>query len=38
MLMSYKLQPNFDDVKFQIYEMNPDVGGTWYENRYPGYA
>lgn len=21
-----------------IYEKNPEVGGTWYENRYPGLA
>lgn len=38
LLMAYKLQRNFDDVEFQIYEKNPDVGGTWYENRYPGCA
>lgn len=36
--MGYKLQRNFDDLDFQIYEKNPDVGGTWYENRYPGCA
>jgi hypothetical protein len=24
-------------VDLQIYEKNPDVGGTWFENRYPGY-
>src|SRR5262249_9681374 len=23
-------------VAFEIVEKNPDVGGTWYENRYPG--
>lgn len=23
-------------VPFTIFEKNPDVGGTWYENRYPG--
>ncbi|MCY4095751.1 MAG: NAD(P)/FAD-dependent oxidoreductase, partial [Gammaproteobacteria bacterium] len=23
-------------VKFTIFEKNADVGGTWYENRYPG--
>jgi len=23
-------------VAFQVVEKNPDVGGTWYENRYPG--
>ncbi|OQD79940.1 hypothetical protein PENANT_c041G06287 [Penicillium antarcticum] len=38
LLMAYKLQRNFDDLEFQIYEKNPDVGGTWYENRYPGCA
>lgn len=27
---------NFIDL--QIYEKNPDLGGTWYENRYPGAA
>ncbi|KAB8211787.1 hypothetical protein BDV34DRAFT_219001 [Aspergillus parasiticus] len=38
LLMAYKLQRNFDNVEFQIYEKNPDIGGTWYENRYPGCA
>lgn len=23
-------------IRFQIVEKNPGVGGTWYENRYPG--
>lgn len=23
---------------FQVYEKNPSVGGTWFENRYPGCA
>ncbi|OQV04653.1 hypothetical protein CLAIMM_09506 [Cladophialophora immunda] len=27
--------PNLDLV---IYDKNPDVGGTWFENRYPGIA
>lgn len=27
-----------DDIDFSIYEKNPDVGGTWYENTYPGAA
>ena len=27
---------NFIDLK--IYEKNSDIGGTWYENRYPGAA
>ncbi|KAF2008868.1 FAD/NAD(P)-binding domain-containing protein [Aaosphaeria arxii CBS 175.79] len=26
------------NVTFQIYEKNQDVGGTWFENRYPGAA
>lgn len=21
---------------YQIYEKNPELSGTWYENRYPG--
>ncbi|KAI8716032.1 hypothetical protein NCS52_00895700 [Fusarium sp. LHS14.1] len=27
-----------DFIQLQIYEKNPDVGGAWYENRYPGAA
>ncbi|MCJ1297802.1 hypothetical protein MMC08_000590 [Hypocenomyce scalaris] len=38
LLMAYKLQRNFDNLEFVIYEKNPDIGGTWYENRYPGCA
>lgn len=30
-----KLDSQFD---FTIYEKNADVGGTWWENRYPGAA
>lgn len=26
------------NVELCIYEKNPDVGGSWYENRYPGCA
>jgi cation diffusion facilitator CzcD-associated flavoprotein CzcO len=25
-------------ITFQIYEKNANVGGTWFENRYPGAA
>jgi cation diffusion facilitator CzcD-associated flavoprotein CzcO len=25
-------------IDLQIYEKNADVGGTWYENTYPGAA
>lgn len=30
-----KYVPN---IELTIYEKNPEVGGTWYENRYPGCA
>lgn len=26
------------NLDLQIYEKNPDITGTWYENRYPGCA
>jgi hypothetical protein len=26
------------NVQVQIYDKNPEYGGTWYENRYPGCA
>lgn len=26
----------FGHVKLSIYEKNSDIGGTWFENRYPG--
>jgi hypothetical protein len=29
---------NLTNVKLTVYEKNASVGGTWYENRYPGYA
>ncbi|TLD31411.1 hypothetical protein PspLS_01743 [Pyricularia sp. CBS 133598] len=38
LLAAYKLQRNFDDFSLQIFEKNPDISGTWYENRYPGCA
>lgn len=25
-------------VDLEIYDRNPSLGGTWYENRYPGYV
>jgi hypothetical protein len=27
-----------NSVEHVIYEKNPDIGGTWLENRYPGAA
>lgn len=33
----YKHEYHMDDyVDLAIYEKNSDVGGTWFENRYPG--
>lgn len=26
------------DIDLTCYDKNPEVGGTWYENRYPGCA
>ncbi|WQF88077.1 Putative flavin monooxygenase, FAD/NAD(P)-binding domain superfamily [Colletotrichum destructivum] len=38
-LMAYKLRTYLKDyVDFHIYEKSPDLGGTWFENRYPGCA
>lgn len=35
----YKHEYHMDDyVDLAIYEKNADVGGTWFENRYPGLA
>ncbi|KAL2836227.1 putative dimethylaniline monooxygenase [Aspergillus pseudodeflectus] len=31
-------QPRHKNIRIQCYEKNPEVGGTWYENRYPGCA
>lgn len=36
LLMAYKMQKDFQNYGLVCYEKNPDVGGTWYENRYPG--
>ncbi|KAH8848465.1 hypothetical protein MCOR27_000787 [Pyricularia oryzae] len=38
LLTAYKLQRNFDDFSLQVFEKNPEISGTWYENRYPGCA
>lgn len=39
--LAYEIQHKSDWGSFidlQIYDKNPDIGGTWYENRYPGAA
>lgn len=38
LLMAYKLQKHFDNFSLQVFEKNPEVAGTWYENKYPGYV
>ncbi|KAJ5818015.1 Flavin-binding monooxygenase-like family protein [Penicillium riverlandense] len=32
---AYKIKA-LENVEYQIYEKNEDVGGTWFESRYPG--
>lgn len=34
--IAYKAERQLENISFQIYEKNNDVGGTWLENRYPG--
>ncbi|KAF9469451.1 FAD/NAD(P)-binding domain-containing protein [Collybia nuda] len=38
LLLAYKLQRSFDNFSLVIYDKNPKISGTWYENRYPGCA
>ncbi|KAF2013914.1 FAD/NAD(P)-binding domain-containing protein [Aaosphaeria arxii CBS 175.79] len=38
LLMAYKLQRHFNNFSLTVYEKNPEVSGTWWENRYPGCA
>lgn len=33
-----RIPERLHNVKLTIYEKNAGVGGTWYENRYPGCA
>lgn len=30
------LRKHMDNYEHVVYEKNPDIGGTWFENRYPG--
>lgn len=34
--LAYQVQRNMKNTDLAIYEKNPAIGGTWYENRYPG--
>jgi cation diffusion facilitator CzcD-associated flavoprotein CzcO len=33
-----RLPQRISNLDLTIYEKNPEIGGTWYENRYPGIA
>lgn len=37
-LHSYNIDKNCSNVEYTVYEKNSDIGGTWFENRYPGCA
>lgn len=36
LLLAYKLQRHFKNYSLTVFEKNPAVSGTWYENKYPG--
>ncbi|KAF7770364.1 hypothetical protein Agabi119p4_6338 [Agaricus bisporus var. burnettii] len=38
LLFAYKLQRSFENFDLTLYDKNADVGGTWFENKYPGCA
>lgn len=38
LMLAYKMQTECENVTNVIYEKNPTFGGTWFENRYPGYV
>ncbi|KFZ13421.1 hypothetical protein V501_03716 [Pseudogymnoascus sp. VKM F-4519 (FW-2642)] len=36
LLMAYKIQRHFRNYSLTVFEKNSGVGGTWFEQRYPG--
>lgn len=36
--LAHKISKHMHNIDLTLYEKNPEVGGTWYENRYPGCA
>ncbi|KAH8801392.1 hypothetical protein F5884DRAFT_824508 [Xylogone sp. PMI_703] len=36
--LAYQIKKHMRNITHIIYEKNPEIGGTWYENRYPGCA
>ncbi|KAK5461406.1 hypothetical protein LTS15_003469 [Exophiala xenobiotica] len=37
-IASIRLPQRIPNLSLQVYEKNADIGGTWFENRYPGCA
>jgi heterodisulfide reductase subunit A-like polyferredoxin len=37
-IAAIKFREAVPDLDLAIYEKNPELGGTWYENQYPGCA
>ncbi|KAF5608263.1 sterigmatocystin biosynthesis monooxygenase stcW [Fusarium subglutinans] len=37
-ILAYNIEKHCPNVEHVIYEKNPTVGGTWYQNRYPNAA
>ncbi len=38
LFVAYKLQKDFKDISLTLYEKNPAVAGSWYENWDLGYV
>ena len=39
LMVAHKVQHELkleNEIDLAIYERNPEIGGTWYENTYPG--
>jgi len=34
--LAYKMERHLKSFELQIYEKNPELGGTWFENTYVG--
>lgn len=34
--LAYKLKRSFQKFSLTVYEKNAEIGGTWFENKYPG--
>lgn len=37
-IASIRFRQRIQNLSLTVYEKNEDIGGTWYENRYPGCA